>query len=149
MSTELELCNRLRGLSPARIEAEARFYWMESTRLARQCYLCSPHSASTQLLHMTHLDALDVAELFLDQLDGSSREWEYLEALVPLLVRATPMRLLARELPDPVRALVFVHLLEAPATVRAAGELLLKKETQRVIDFTHRLLDRRHAVGNG
>lgn len=146
----VQLNGLLDQLGPPADAEGADAFWAASNLLTRRCFLGSPHPAQAHVEQMDDDAAVAVATIFLNTADGSEREAEYLDALLPVALPTFGLDVLSRRLPLAVRARVFAHLVELESMEGVMGgpaTLALSEEPMDVVTLANELIQQRAMAG--
>lgn len=146
----VELNGLLDSLGPPADAEGADAFWAASNLLTRRCFLGSPHPAQAHVDQMDDDAAVAVATIFLNTADGSEREAEYLDALLPIALPALGLDVLERRVPATVRARVFAHFVELESMDGIMGgpaTMALSEEPMDVVTLANELIQQRAMAG--
>lgn len=133
-------------VGPPADPGEADLFWATSNRLTRRCFLASAHSAQAHVDQMPDDVVVAVTGIFLATADGSEREAEFLDALLPLALPALGLDVLLRPLPATVRARVFAHFIELESQaglLAGPATMALSEEPGALVALTNELIHQR------
>lgn len=146
----VELNGLLDSLGPPADAEGAEAFWAASNLLTRRCFLGSPHAAQAHVEQMDDDAAIAVATIFLNTADGSEREAEFLDALLPIALPSLGLDVLSRRLPSAVRARVFAHFVELESMDGIMGgpaTMALSEEPMDVVTLANELIQQRVMAG--
>ncbi|MER2566626.1 MAG: hypothetical protein ABTQ32_38240 [Myxococcaceae bacterium] len=146
----VELNGLLDQLGPPADPEGAEAFWTASNLLTRRCFLGSPHPAQAHVDQLDDDAAIAVATIFLNTADGSEREAEFFDALLPVALPALGLDVLSRRLPSTVRARVFAHFVELESMEGIMGgpaTMALSEEPMDVVTLANELIQQRAMAG--
>ncbi len=146
----VELNGLLEQFGPPPDVEGAEAFWAASNLLTRRCFLGSPYPAQAHVDQLDDDAAIAVATIFLSTADGSERESEYLDALLPIALPALGLDVLSRRLPSLVRARVFAHFVELESIEGVLGgpaTMALSEEPLEVVTVANELIQQRAMAG--
>lgn len=146
----VQLNGLLDQLGPPADAEGADAFWAASNLLTRRCFVRSPHPAQAHVDQMDDDAAVAVATIFLNTADGSEREAEYFDALLPVALPVLGLDVLSRRLPAGVRARVFAHFVELESMEGVMGgpaTLALSEEPIDVVTLANQLIQQRALAG--
>jgi hypothetical protein len=142
----VQLNGLLDELGPPDDVTGADAFWGTSNLLTRRCFILSPHPAAAHVDQLDEDAAVAVTSIFLATADGSAREAEFLEELLPVALPTLGLEALNRQVPAAVRARLFAHLIEQESNEGVLGgpaTLALSNEPMDIVTLANEIIQTR------